>query len=66
MRIIARKKLRDFWERHLDSRQSLQAWYADVKRADWECPADVKDIGSGNLTQRTLLGLSDRLELSRM
>jgi mRNA interferase HigB len=44
MRIISRKVLRAFWEKHTDARQPLQAWYADVKHADWKSPADVKRI----------------------
>lgn len=43
MRIISRKALREFWERHPDARQPLQAWYADVKHATWKTPADIKD-----------------------
>ncbi len=42
MRIISRKALREFWEKHPDTRQSLQAWYADVKRANWGSPSDIK------------------------
>ena len=44
MRIIARRTLREFWETHPDARQALQAWYADVKRADWKTPAEIKSI----------------------
>lgn len=44
MRIISRKALREFWERHPDARQALQAWYADVKRAVWKTPADIKGV----------------------
>ena len=43
MRIISRKTLKDFWEQHADSRQPLQAWYADAKQADWKSPADIKN-----------------------
>lgn len=42
MRIISRKTLRVFWEEHPDARQALQAWYADVKHANWRSPADIK------------------------
>lgn len=42
MRIIARKTLREFWERYPDSEQQLKAWYAEAKNADWQMPADVK------------------------
>lgn len=42
MRVISRKALRLFWESHVDAQQALQAWYADVKRAQWKSPADIK------------------------
>jgi len=42
MRIISRKTLREFWEKHSDAREPLQAWYADVKHANWKSPADIK------------------------
>jgi mRNA interferase HigB len=44
MRVIARKTLREFWERHPDARQALQAWYADAKQATWKSPTDVKAV----------------------
>ncbi|MDH3676618.1 MAG: type II toxin-antitoxin system HigB family toxin [Anaerolineae bacterium] len=44
MRIISRKALREFWEIYADSQQALQAWYADVKRADWQSPAEIKAV----------------------
>jgi mRNA interferase HigB len=44
MRIISRKKLREFWERHPDVRQPLQAWYDDTKRALWKNPSDIKSV----------------------
>lgn len=44
MRIISRKTLKDFWERHPDARPVLQAWYADVKQATWKPPMDIKSV----------------------
>ena len=44
MRIISRKVLREFWERHPDARQALQAWYADAKRATWKTPTALKNV----------------------
>jgi mRNA interferase HigB len=44
MRIISRKKLKEFWERHPDVRQQLQAWYDDAKHANWKSPSDIKNI----------------------
>ena len=44
MRIIARKPLRDFWQKHPRARQPLLAWYHDAKRADWKSPDDLKRV----------------------
>ena len=44
MRIIARKTLRDFWERHPNAQKPLQAWYADAKQAHWKSPNDIKNV----------------------
>lgn len=43
MRIISRKMLKEFWERHPDAEQSLLAWHADVKQAKWRAPSDIKN-----------------------
>ena len=43
MRIIAKKTLRDFWERHPDSEQSLKVWTLAVREAEWATPAQLKD-----------------------
>ncbi len=42
MRIIARRTLREFWAKHADAEQPLKAWFAEVKAAKWQGPADVK------------------------
>ncbi len=44
MRVISRKTLREFWEKHSDSRQPLQSWFADVKHANWKKPSDIKVV----------------------
>lgn len=44
MRIISRKTLRDFWERHPDAGQPLQAWYVDAKASTWRSPSDIKSV----------------------
>ena len=43
MRIIAKKTLRDFWERHPYSEQSLEAWNLEVREAERATPAQLKD-----------------------
>ena len=52
MRIISRKKLKEFWEHpdYRDSEQPLKAWIAEAKRADWKSPAEVKmHFGNGSV-----------------
>ena len=44
MRIIARKPLREFWERHPDAERPLRAWHKDVQTRGWNTPADVKAV----------------------
>lgn len=42
MRIIARKTLKSFWEKHPDSEEALTAWFRIAEDADWAKPSDVK------------------------
>ena len=42
MRVIARKTLRDFWEKHPDSEQQLKAWYQEAEEAKWKGRYDIK------------------------
>ena len=42
MRIIAKKTLRDFWERHPDAEEALKAWFHDAKHATWASPQDIR------------------------
>ncbi|MCB0792314.1 MAG: type II toxin-antitoxin system HigB family toxin [Flavobacteriales bacterium] len=42
MRIIKRKTLLDFAAKHPPARQPLLAWYAEVTRAAWSRPNDIK------------------------
>jgi len=45
MRIVAKRTLRRFWERsrrYADAKRALEDWHAQVRRADWATPAEVK------------------------
>lgn len=42
MRVIAKRTLRDFWEKHADSEQQLKSWYNEAEQADWKFPNDIK------------------------
>lgn len=44
MRIISRKTLREFWEKHALAKRPLQAWLEEAKRADWKRPSDIQQI----------------------
>lgn len=41
-RIIAKRTLREFWERNSDSEQYLKTWYETAKSSNWTSPADIK------------------------
>lgn len=50
MRIIAKKRLREFYERYEDAEQSLLSWYREVEKEDWDKPAKVKEkYGSASI-----------------
>lgn len=43
MRVIALRRLRDFWEAgHADAEGPLRAWYAVSDRAEWQSFAEVR------------------------
>ena len=42
MRVIAKKILREFWERYNDSEESLKTWYNEASKASWKIPSDIK------------------------
>lgn len=48
MRIISKKRLRQYWERHSEAEASLKSWYMVVKHAAWttfnELAATIKGV----------------------
>jgi mRNA interferase HigB len=42
-RIVAKKTLREFWEKHSDSEQYLKTWYETTKSSNWNSPNDNKN-----------------------
>ena len=67
MRVISRKMLRDFWEKHVDAEQPLKAWFHEAKNANWKSFADIKarhraaDILPGNRVVFDIKGNTYRL-----
>jgi mRNA interferase HigB len=42
LRIISKKILREFWEKHSDSQQQLKSWYQETNDAEWTNPKHIK------------------------
>lgn len=42
MRVIAKKTLRDFWNKHEDCEQQLKAWFREAELAIWKNSIDIK------------------------
>jgi mRNA interferase HigB len=42
MQIVARRTLRRFWQEHPRAERPIKTWHAEVRRAEWRGPADVK------------------------
>jgi mRNA interferase HigB len=66
MRVISRKALREFAERHEQAKGSLDAWYHTARHATWGSLVDVKAVYShadlvGELTVFNISGNRYRL-----
>lgn len=42
MRVIATKTIRQYWEKHPQTEQSLKAWLQEVEQSNWESPQALK------------------------
>ena len=42
VRIISKRKLREFWEEHPDAREPLLNWYNVTRKASWQNPVDLR------------------------
>lgn len=40
--MIAKRTLRQFWERAPEAEEALKAWYAEARHAQWTTPTDIK------------------------
>jgi mRNA interferase HigB len=49
MRIIARKTLKEFWDRYPDAEQPLKAWFKFAQKADWKAPEVKSDYGNASI-----------------
>ena len=42
LRVVAKKILRDFWEKHKDCEQQLKSWFQEASNAQWKNPNEIK------------------------
>ncbi len=42
MRIIAKKILRQLWQKHPDCEQQLKAWFQETSKSKWVNPNEIK------------------------
>lgn len=42
LRVVAKRTLRNFWERNPDCEQQLLVWHKEASRADWNNPNEIK------------------------
>ncbi|MFT6337692.1 MAG: mRNA interferase HigB [Saprospiraceae bacterium] len=43
-RIVAKQTIREFWEKHPDSKDYLETWYETVKGSNWKKPYEIKEF----------------------
>ncbi|MFY0654665.1 MAG: type II toxin-antitoxin system HigB family toxin [Cyclobacteriaceae bacterium] len=43
MRVVAKKILREFWEKRADSEDQLKTWYKEASKATWSNPSEIKE-----------------------
>ena len=43
MRVVAKKILREFWEKHEDCEQQLKSWFREAEKAEWKNLNQIKD-----------------------
>ena len=42
MRVISKKILREFWQKHPDCEQQLKAWFQEAGISEWKSTNDIK------------------------
>lgn len=43
VRVIAKRTLRDFWEKHADCEEQLKSWYRETEKSNWKNINDLKN-----------------------
>ena len=59
MRVIAKKILREFWEKHSDCEQQLKSWYQEASNAAWKSPNEIKlEYPSASILSNNRIGFN--------
>lgn len=45
-RILSKRRIKEFWEKHPDSKSYLETWYETANKAVWKKPNDIKEFYS--------------------
>ncbi len=70
MRVIAKKHLSAYWNKHPDAEQPLKSWHDEAIKATWKTPQDIKaqyasaSILAGNRVVFNIKGNRHRLIVS--
>ena len=43
VRVIAKRTLRDFWEKHADCEEQLKSWYRETEKSEWTNTNELKN-----------------------
>lgn len=43
VRVIAKRTLGDFWEKHADCEEQLKAWYKETEKSEWTHSNELKN-----------------------
>jgi len=43
VRVIAKRTLRDFWQKHADCEEQLKSWYRETEKSEWKNINDLKN-----------------------
>jgi mRNA interferase HigB len=49
MQVIARRTLKEFWQRHPQAEGPIRVWFAVASKARWQTPNDIKRQFGGSV-----------------
>lgn len=43
VRIVSKKTLKDYYNKHKETKSQLEAWYYEAKNSNWNNPVEIKE-----------------------